>query len=59
LSKNIPAIAGSFGKSGGNFSFTFTINGMAWQKGYVVFVTKTKNGTTTYTLPKIGLSVSI
>ncbi len=57
--KQAPTVTGSFGNSGGNVSLTFTINGMAWRANDVVFFIRTKNGTTTYPLPKTGLSVSI
>jgi hypothetical protein len=57
--KQVPSVTGSFGNSGGSISLTFTINGIAWQESTVALAIKTKNGTTTYTLPKTGLSVSI
>ncbi len=57
--KQAPTVTGSFGNPGGKISLTFTINGIAWQESNVVFVTKTKNGTTTYPLPKTGLSVYV
>lgn len=57
--RQTPTATGSFKKSGGRLSFTFIINGISWQESQVNFVVTTEHGSTTYALPKTGLSLSI